>query len=557
MTGLLAGLLVAMGCAHEAPTSKRVRPNVLFVTADDLGYSDIGPYGSEIDTPTLDALAARGLLATQFYVAPDGGPTLAMLLTGVDHHRAGFGGIPGRSQHAGAPGYEGFLNDRVTTVATRLGQAGYRTCMAGRWELGEAPGQRPDARGFDESFALLDAAASHWADMRTMTPGRERALYSLNGALVESLPEDHYSSRSFTDFLIDCTDADSGDDAPFFALLSYQAPHSPLAVPEDWEDRYAGRYERGYHAVRQRRLDAQKRRGLVGTEVVPFPGLPTIPHWDELSEEQQRRQERRMELYAAMVENLDHELGRLLAHLEETGQLDDTVVFFLSDNGASASDRGPLGHDPEVRDWLRQAFPDSDVANWGRSGSFVELGAGWGQVSATPFRMFKRTLAEGGVRSPLLVSGPGVARGKVTHAVLHVTDLPITVLELADVAAPDRVAGRERLRFDGRSLAPLLAGADGAGWRGLLGRGGEARALGFELDGDRALRQGIWKAVRMASPLGTGEWRLYRLDLDPSELFDRAKQSPAKLKELIELWDVYARDVGVITDGAAAAAERH
>lgn len=555
---MLAGLLLTLGCAQDAGTPRRERPNVLIVTADDLGYSDIGPYGSEIDTPTLDALADRGLLATQFYVAPDGQPTLAMLLTGVDHHRSGFGGIPARTPHLGAPGYEGYLNGRVATLATLLRRAGYRTYAAGRWELGEAPAHRPAARGFDESFVLLDPAASHWADMRTMTPGRERALYSRNGTLVDALPEDHYSSRAFTDFLIDRIDAGKADGRPFFALLSYQAPHSPLAVPEDWEDRYAGRYDQGYQAVRRRRLDTQKRRGLVRTEVVPFPGLPTIPQWDELSDEQRRGQARRMELYAAMVESLDHQLGRLLAHLDEIGELDDTLVFFLSDNGPSASDRGPEGRDLEHREWLRQTFPDSEISRWGRPGSWVELGAGWAQVSATPFRLFKRTQAEGGVRSPLLVAGPGVAAGRVTRAVLHVTDLPATVLDRAAVGVPDEITGRSVLPLDGRSFAPLLAGEEPARWGRRLGRdaGARRRALGFELDGDSALRRGVWKAVRMAPPLGTGEWQLFRLDRDPSELFDRAQRAPDILEELKALWTAWADDVGVITDDTASPAAR-
>ncbi len=331
-------LLVLLGaCASDPPPpATPERPNILLVLADDLGWSDTGPYGSEIHTPTLEGLAETGLIATNFYVSPLGAPTRAMLATGVDHHLTGFANRRG-------------LNRRVVTVATLLREAGYHTYMAGKWELGDEPENLPAAHGFERSFALLDDAASHWADMKTMTVGRERALYSRDGEFLDALPEDHFSSRSFTDFLIEVIDANRADDQPFLALLAFQAPHSPLAVPDDWRDRYAGRYANGFQGIQERRLTALKRSGLVRKDVVPFPGLPTIPHWKELSDEDKKRLALRMELYAAMVENLDFHLGRLLDHLETIGERRDTLVLFLSDNGASASNRGPQGTQPQNR----------------------------------------------------------------------------------------------------------------------------------------------------------------------------------------------------------------
>jgi arylsulfatase len=541
----LAGLVGA--CASDPEPWKRDRPNVLVVVADDLGYSDIGEFGSEIATPNLDELARSGLLAANFYVAPRGEPSRAMLLTGVDHHRAGLGALRGRTarNQRGKPGYEGYLNDDVVTVATLLRDAGYHTYMAGKWELGHAPEQRPAARGFERSFALLDGTASYWDDMRSVEPGRPHARYSRDGELIESLPAGYYSTRSLTDELIGMIDQGRPSGRPFFAYLAYQAPHGPLSVPDDWRDRYAGRYDDGFEARRSQRLMRMKRRELVRHEVLPFPGLPTIPHWSALSKDQQRQQARKMELYAAMVENLDHHLGRLLEHLEAIGERNETLILFLSDNGAAADDRGPVGTDLSLRGWLAVQFPEAAIESWGRQGSYVEYGAAWAQVGMVPFRLFKGTLGEGGIRSPLIASGRGVAPGRQTHALLHVSDLAPSILAAAGVERPSSFRGRELPPLEGHSLVDLLAGnashvRDRDDW------------LGFELDGQKALLQGGWKVVRMDKPLGSGEWQLYRLDRDPSELYDRTDRYRERRDRLVALWEEYARTRNVILPDRAA-----
>jgi arylsulfatase len=551
VAGLSVLGLVWLGCTGpRAPLPAVARPNVLLVVADDLGYSDLGAYGSEIPTPNLDALAESGVLAADFYVSPRGVPTRAMLLTGVDHHLAGFGGVPERltPEQEERTGSEGRLSRRVVTLATLLREAGYRTLMAGKWELGEAPEDDPAARGFERSFALLDAAASHWDDMKSATPGHERASYRLDGTPVEALPEGWFSTQGFTDFLIEALGA--GDERPFFAYLAYQAPHGPLAVPEDWRGRSAGRYDEGYDAVRRRRLQRMQSATLVHEEVRPFPGIPTVPRWADLSEEQQRGQARRMELYAAMVENLDFHLGRLIEHLRETGAWDSTVVFFLSDNGAEPGDRGPAGMDERGRDWYAQQFPATQPEAWGGPDSFVEVGPAWAQVSMVPFRMFKGTQAEGGVRSPLLVSGPGVARGRRTHALLHVADVPATVLALAGASYPEEHRGVRLAPPAGRSLLPLLRR------RTRLGEAGFRDWLGSELAGDAAVRTRRWKIVRMAPPFGSGQWQLFRIDRDPAELHDQAGPRPEKVQELLALWQQYAEGAGLAPDQKSSPSAR-
>jgi arylsulfatase len=519
------------------------------MVADDLGYSDLGCYGSEIETPNLDALAESGLVATSFYVAPDGGPTQAMLLTGVEHHRVGMAQVRRWAASPGLdkPAYNQRLSERAVTLASALRAAGYHTIMAGRWELGEAPGHRPPKRGFERSFALHDGAASHWSDMRSAIPGRSLAHYTRDGQDVAELPADHFSTRAFTDFVIESIEARRGEDRPFFAYLSFQAPHAPLAVPEDWRERYAGRYDGGYDAIRGARLLRMKQSGLVREDVRPYPGLPTVPAWRDLPEAMQKTQARKMELYAAMVSNLDFHVGRLLDHLRGIGELDETPVVFLSDNGASPSDRGALGMQPNDRAFYVEQFPVVDPARWGGPETFLEVGPAWAQVSTVPFRLFKGTLAEGGIRSPLIVRGPGVRttrgvfglrRHEPSGALLHVTDLAPTILELAGVAPPARWQGREALLPQGRSLVPLLAGE-------LTARKGPHDWLGFELGGDRALRRGAWKLLSLSRPFGPGEWLLYRIDLDPAELYDRSQQDPDELRTLRALWEDYARAHGV------------
>ncbi len=518
------------------------RPNVLLVVADDLGYSDLGAYGSEIHTPNLDALADAGLLATDFYVSPRGEPTRAMLLTGADNHAAGFGSLPRllTKEQRGKPGYEGHLSDRVVTVPTLLREAGYLTAVAGRWALGAEPGSRPDDRGFERSFVLLEAAASHFADMRSAVPGHERARYTRDGQAVETLPPDYYSTRDFTDFAIEAVDASHAAGRPFFVYLSYQSVHGPLGVPDDWRDRCKGRYDEGYDATRRARLLRMKSRGLVHDETRPYPGIPTVPSWDELDDEQKAGQIRKMELYAAMVENVDFHLGRLIEHLDAIGERQNTLVVFLSDSGPEAADRGPSGMDERDRDWFAQQFPVRGMEEWGRPGTFVEVGAAWAQVSSVPFRLFKGTQAEGGIRSPLVVSGAGVrARWRATGTLLHVTDLAPTFLELAGVEFPSEYRGRALAPLAGRSLVPLFAGAR-------RGPRTSRDSLAFAFAGDRALRKGRWKLVWMGPPFGVGNWRLYRIDLDPSELYDQAKKREEIRDELGALWDAYARSNGVV-----------
>jgi arylsulfatase len=516
--------------------AKDERPNILLVVIDDMGYSDIGPFGAEIRTPSLDRLAAGGLRFTDFYVGAACSPTRSMLLSGTDNHIAGMGNNAEAlaPNQVGQPGYEGYLNDRVLSFAHPLKQAGYHTYMAGKWHLGEEPEHDPSTRGFEKSYVLLQGGASHFED-EWMMCANYTPIYRENGVRVH-LPKGFYSSEFYTDKIIRYID-EQEDDAPFFAYLAYTAVHDPLHLPDEWLDRYEGAYDDGWDRLRVRRLERMKEMGLVPEGTALGPGLPMVPKWDDLDREQKRLQSRRMEIYAAMVENTDFHIGRLLDFLEESGRLDNTLVVFFSDNGANGA---PMHMYPGTdEDWVERNS-DNRFENWGRRGSRIAPGAGWAQASVTPFRLFKGFIAEGGIRSPLIVGGPLVKQaGEVSRAVTHVMDMAPTFLEIAGATYPASFNGRELVPLRGRSLVPLFSGSSDSLRK-------ETDPLGWELLGWRALRMGRWKITWIDSPFGESEWQLFDLSSDPGEARDLSAGNPGQLQLLLNEWNRYADEVGVI-----------
>lgn len=548
-----AGMLMATGIgllqgapeAHAAEQAKR--PNILLIVADDMGYSDVGTFGGEIATPNIDALAKRGLSATNFYVAPTCSPTRSMLLTGTDNHVAGFGVMHEYTgpQQKGKPGYEGHLNQRVTSIATLLRDSGYHTYMAGKWHLGEEKGQWPADQGFERDFTLMQGGGSHWSDMGYPNPQHPNLTFTRNGKLLDKLPDDHFSTAAFSDFITQSIDENKADGKPFFAYLSYQAVHSPFALPDDWLDKYKGRYDQGYDALRAERLARMKAMGLVGPDVALAPRMPNVPAWDSLTPEQKKISARKMEVYAAMVANMDHHIGRVLAHLKASGQLDNTLVLFFSDNGAEPVELLDLAAsvDPAMKVWLEKNW-DTKPENCGRKNSVCDYGAAWAQVGSTPYNFFKHYTAEGGIRSPLIAAGPSVVSGgQTSQAVLHVTDVVPTLLQVANVRHPSSRKGSKQAPLAGKSMQPVLAGKTQAI------RSSE-EWIGWELFGNRALRQGDWKVLNLLKTAGgTGEWQLFNLKDDPTETRDLAASQPAKLKQMTRLWERYAKDNGVVLTG--------
>jgi len=542
----LVMVLGGVAAANDATAQETERPNFLILVADDMGFSDLSSYGGEIATPVLDQLALDGVRFTEFYVSPTCSPTRSMLLSGTDMHVAGLGNMENllAPNQLGQPGYEGVLNEQVVTVASLLREGGYHTYMAGKWHLGYEPDEVPHARGFERSFSLLAGGASHFDDMWNLEWNRPVAPYQEDGRPVEKLPSDFYSTKDYTDKMIEYIGSNRGDGEPFLAYMAYTAPHGPLHVPDDWLRRYDGRYDVGWDAIREVRVRRMQELGIVDEGVEPAPRLWYTPRSADLTPAVNSMLGRKMELYASMVEYLDKDIGRLIDYLKEIGEYENTVIIFFSDNGAEGNDlRAMLSGRPGTMGYLHGArnFAEDNPLMWGRKGTYPEYGVGWATVSMAPFRLYKGLLSEGGIRSPLIISGPGVeGAGTINKsAVLHVMDIAPTMLELAGIRHPDTFEGRDVLPMAGKSWVSMMAGA-------VASPRGPDDWLGFEFIGQRALRQGDWKLLSLHEPWGTGDWQLFNLAEDPAELRDLSAEEPGKKAELLAGWDEYVEQFNII-----------
>ena len=531
----------------DSDTSGRAdsRPNVLLIVVDDVAFNDLSLFGSEIRTPNIDALAREGVFLTNFHVAPNCSPTRAMLFSGTDSHNAGLGNMAEdlSPNQAGNPGYEGYLNFQVAALSELFLDAGYNTYMTGKWHLGLTQETSPAARGFEKSFALLPGGAGAFANMLPIV-GPGKAPYREDGVNVEELPEDFYSTRFYTERMIEYIGDGLDDGKPFFAYLAHSSPHWPLQAPQESIARYQGVYDDGYDALLDRRLQNMKARGLVAADVEPFPRLLDEKPWDELGAEEQRYQAKIMEIYAAMVDDVDVYIGRIVDYLKEIGAYENTVIFFMSDNG-------PEGHAMqltfvEVAEWADECC-DNSYGNIGNADSYVWLGPNWGQAGNTPLRMFKGYPSQGGVRAPAFFHYPrAMQSGVMNDSITTVKDVMPTLLELAGIEHPGAgpYQGREVLAMQGRSVMPILTGAGET-----IREPGDY--MGWELFGKQAIRQGDWKILYIPSipsrdvrlpVLKPGQWQLYNLADDPTESNDLAASNPGKLKEMLALWEHYTTE---------------
>jgi arylsulfatase A-like enzyme len=540
--GMVAALAApAIGTAADAPR----RPNIVVILGDDMGFADMGSFGGEIRTPNLDSLAKDGVRFTNFYTHASCSPTRSMLLSGVDTHLNGLGNMDEWTapNQTGVPGYEGYLNNQVVTLPQLLKAAGYHTYMAGKWHLGKAPDQIPAARGFERDFTLLDGGGSYW-DMNNVTAASPRLVFTEDGRYLTRLPKDYYATKTYTDKLIGFIDTNHGDGKPFFAYVSHQAPHDPYHLPREWRNRHVGAYDQGWDAVRQARLKRQVELGIMpkGTELAERMWF--IPDPVVLAPATRALLGKKMELYAGMVENMDHHVGRLIDHLKKIGEYDNTIFIVFGDNGAEGTDLfNMIAGTPGTRDFLFAAinWSQTNPNAWGDPGSFVGYGPMWAQVSMTPFSQYKGWLAEGGIRNALIVSGPAVkrAKGSLNHGLMHVGDLMPTLLEIAGASYPRTNQGRE--------LPPLI----GKSWMSMLsGKVDSIRTdkdyLAWEVFGNRAVRQGDWKLRWQFKPYGKGEWELFNIAKDPAERQDVAAQNPGNVKAMTALWDDYVKTNNVI-----------
>lgn len=535
--------------ADESLAQPHAKPNILFIVVDDMGMADIGSFGSEIDTPNLDKLAFAGTRLTNFSVAPTCSPTRAMLLTGVDSHLAGLGNMLEETSpnQKGQPGYEGVLNERVVTISELLRDSGYRTYLSGKWHLGGGENARPSARGFQKSFSLISGGASHFPDMRpAYAPSPDiKANYFKDGKKLEKLPSNFkYSSQFYVDQLIDYIEEDKASEQPFFGVLAFTAPHWPLQAPDAAIAKYKGRYDQGYQVLLEQRFARQKQLGVIPADTQPNTSVRSETEdgkaWSELTKLEQRESARAMEVYAAMIDQVDVHVGRLLSYLEENNQLENTMIVFLSDNGAEAHDLDETWPEelfPKIRATIDSTH-DFSYENMGKPNSYVLYGRGWGRAGTPAYRLHKAFPTEGGMRVAAFVHFPGsVAAGHIDNRQYLVTDLAPTVLELAGVDAPQSYAGKPLKPISGLSLLnfwqdPALELQN--------------RVQVFELFGKRMVKDYPWKMVHMPPPYGSNEWQLFNIQQDASESVDLSLQHPEVVDRLEQHWRQYVNDNGVI-----------
>jgi len=533
--------LIAAALSSCCENKEEDRPNILFILADDLGYSDPGCFGGEINTPNINRLADHGLRYLNFYNTARSCPSRACLMTGLYPHSAGMGHMV---KDRGIPGYRGRIADNTVTLAEVLKEAGYQTAMTGKWHIThdiDPEGSKKDwplQRGFDKFYGTLTGHGSYW-DPKCLYDGNEPA----------PAEGDYYYTEAITSHAREYIEA-MDRDKPFFLYVAYTAPHYPLHAREEYIEKYDGVYSQGWDSLRVKRFERMKNMGIL-------PENAALPEKDDMcydwSEEKNKEwQERRMQVYAAMVEQMDKGIGDILKTLEETGETENTLIVFMSDNGASAEGHldntverlGTPWRDPMIpshtKDGREVTAGDIPGLNPGPDDTYGSYGPQWAHLSVTPFRRFKSWVHEGGVHAPMILAwGDRIKdQGGFRKGLYHIVDFMPTFMELSGAAYPKRIRGLETIPYQGVSLVPSIENDVFD----------ENRTVFWEHEGNKAVRRGDWKLVSefpgswssMTAYPQKGNWELYRLDADCTETVDLAGEHPELVKELSALWNEWA-----------------
>ena len=504
--------------------SVQERPNIILVMVDDMGYSDIGCYGSEIPTPNIDRLAANGIRFSQFYNGSRCCPTRAALLTGINQHQTGVGHMMSEGRFNfdyEVDGYRGQLNRSCVTLAEVLGAADYHTWMTGKWHLGDDMDDRPLQRGWDRFYGSLSGAFSYFM------PHGDRHLMDGNEALPPPDPDKYYTTDAFTDRAIEWIRGKK-DDRPFFLYLAHNAPHWPLHAKEKDIEPFVGKYMKGWDEIRKERFKRQVELGLFDSSLGVSPRDPTVRPWVEVPEDQKKRSDYRMAVYAAQIYSVDQNMGKLLQALEEQGELDNSLILFLSDNGACAEPYNEFGGG------------DFDRINDPTTGGMVSVGSGWANMQNTPFRQYKNRPYEGGMATPFIAHWPaGIPKsleGNFVSDLAHILDVMPTVIDLSGADYPAQVGEELIPEPEGLSLLPILKG-----------QGREPpEYLFFEHEMNCAVRSGDWKVI---SKFGEFDWELYNIRDDRNELNNLADQHPEIVARLDRAWRNWALRVRAAPKG--------
>lgn len=500
----------------------RSRPNILVVLADDLGFSDLGCFGSEINTPNLDGLAANGLRFTQFYNSARCCPSRASLLSGLYPHQTGVGHMTGDYE---TPGYRGHLNRECVTIAEVLRSEGYHTYLSGKWHVGK---HGPIERGFDEFFGMLGGFGSFWnkENYVRLPEGRPERQYA---------DGEFYATDGITDYALDFIEDSRRDDGPYFLYLAYNAPHFPLQAHKEDIRKYEGIYERGWDKIRSERLERMQQLQVVSENTPLTPRAEywnrdrdlsgVNPPWESINRDRKRDLICRMAIYAAMIDRMDWNIGRIIDNLREHGELENTFIMFCSDNGACA-EWDPWGFD----DWRTTSnflHRKEDLERMGGPDSYHSYGSGWANASSTPLQLYKHYGHEGGISTPLMVHWPEVVNRKaeIDHHPGHFIDVMATIVDIAGASYPEIFNGHKIVPMEGESLMPAFRGEPVS-----------PRTLFFEHEEHCAMRQGKWKLVKIKER----DWELYNIEVDRVEMNNLAHDYPEKVSEMRREWEEWA-----------------
>jgi len=515
--------------SQNNPTSQS-KPNIVLILIDDSGLMDLGAFGGEARTPNIDKLATDGLMFTNMHASPVCAPSRAMLMTGTDSHLAGVSNLPEflDEEYQTKPGYEGVLNDRVQTIATRLKEANYNTYMTGKWHLGHDEKTLPSKRGFDRTFILGGSGASNY-DNQGYLPMKPIAHWYADGKEAE-LPEDFYSSKTYIDKTIEFHEAEPKKDNPFFSYIAFQAIHAPIQAPKEFVDHYKEIYKEGWNKLRQKRFEKAKQVGFIPENAQFLDIFPQFKKWEELSEKEKEQHSTNMAVTAGMLEAMDYHIGRYIEYLTKKGLIENTIFIVTSDNGPDGADytQGLI--------WAKRNGYHTDFDKNGGKGFFGFIGPEFANAVSSPFSYFKYYTGEGGLRVPLILSGKNIPKNQRTNTFCFFTDIAPTIYDLVGLSTTANegyapITGKSMFPHINNPSVPVYATNEGVGLEA-------AASSAYFLNG--------YKIVKNNIPLGDMQWHLYNLKDDPSELNDLAQKEPERFQKMLAAYEAYAKNVGVL-----------
>lgn len=544
---LVAGPTISNFAYAQSDVVQDNRPNILLIIGDDFGFSDIGSFGSEISTPNLDKLANEGKILTNYHTNPSCSPARLALLTGVDNHIGGIGAMSEKlvSNQVGKPGYEGYLNERVVTIQELLRESGYHTLMAGKWHLSGTQlvnGTTPYDRGFEEVFTLVSSGGQHFNSDPYYAEGHP--VFMHNDKVVQR-DNKTYSNDLYTDTTLDQIKKFHGDGKPLFVYLAFQVAHSPFQAPQEFINKYEETYKVGYDKIREQRFDKQKQLNIWPAEMKLPQRIPIAETWESLSPDEKAYRAKVLAVHAAMIDNMDFNIGKVIKYLKDIGEYDNTIIIFASDNaGSEPVDMNIFAGQAATKEQTQKFLAgfNNSVPNIGNSNSLVNYGA-WGSISSvSPLSYFKLSQGEGGIRSPFIIKLPNAevkSSPDILRTYVNVRDITPTLLDYTGVQYPSTFNGKEVHSVMGKSLKPLLEGTVDRVY-------GADEAVSQELFNSTSVFMGDWKAVSNIPPVSDGKWHLFNITSDVGENNDLSTQYPEVLQKMTQAYDQYAKAVGVV-----------